>query len=447
MIIGLRRILIPLLIFLFAVFTAFAQEEPNPQASTTTKKDVVKGPRAVGVLEWTAQGPRLIPVAIKVDDQFYDASLYLAQPVPLALENGVVYEVQKSGDPQGDFTLSEAEQSPGGLWLGLGNFDSKAAQDMRKAAAAKRAEREAKQKAEEEKEELGDRPVLKRGPKASVPGNTGSDKPATPTTSQPPAQSSPPTTTASSPQPAPEPPKAEASGEPNRPILRRGKPVEEQASQIHEKIPEKKPVPLPPGMGKLDVAVSDASKVAQHSYKWSWANPQEEQNMKSQAEKMAQAALMDYAKKIGGPMPGALQDVKLEAYDLSYSNSATVVLSARVLPEVRSTAVRRGAKGTTTSKPAEAPAENVTPALEYYVTVVGREDIYGQLQKELTFVTDNKHLDAFPRMQLIDAVDADGNGSGDLLFESTSDNSNAFVIYRDTGWRLDKLIQVPAPKV
>lgn len=451
MIIGSRPILISLLILVFAAFTAFAQEEPNSQPTATTKKDDVKGPRAIAVLEWTAQGPRLIPVAIKIEGQFYDASLYLAQPVPMALENGVVYEVQKSGDSLGDFTLSEAEQTQSGLWLGVGKFDSKASQEMRRAAASKRVEREAKQKAQEEKEELGDRPVLHRSPKATTPSSdTSSDKPATPSTQSPaqaPPQSS--ASTASEPQAAPasEAPKSEATSDPNRPILRRGKPAEEQASSIHEQIPGKKPVPPPPGMGKLDVAVSDANKIQQHSYAWSWANPQEEQNMKSQAEKMARAAVMDYAKKTGGPMPGELQDVTLQAYDLSYSNSATVVLTAKVLPGVRSTAVRRGAKGAATAKPAEPPAENATPALEYYVTVVGREDIYGQLQKQLTFATDSKHLDAFPRMQLVDVVDADGNGSGDLLFESTSDNSNAFVIYRDTGWRLDKLIQVPAPRV
>ncbi len=140
MIIGSRRILTTLLISVFLTFTGFAQEEPNPQATATTKKEDVKGPRAIAVLEWTTQGPRLIPVTIKVDNQFYDASLYMAQPVPMALENGVVYEVQKSGNPLGDFTLSEAEQTPGGLWLGVGKFDSKADQDKRKAAAAKRVE-------------------------------------------------------------------------------------------------------------------------------------------------------------------------------------------------------------------------------------------------------------------------------------------------------------------
>ncbi len=449
MIIGSRRILTTLLISVFLTFTGFAQEEPNPQATATTKKEDVKGPRAIAVLEWTTQGPRLIPVTIKVDNQFYDASLYMAQPVPMALENGVVYEVQKSGNPLGDFTLSEAEQTPGGLWLGVGKFDSKADQDKRKAAAAKRVEQEAKQKAQEEKEELGERPVLHRAPKASAPApDTSSDKPTTPppTSSQVPAQSSSPAPTASTPQTTPE-PKPPESTDPNRPILRRGKPSEEQASSINEKIAEKKPVPPPPGMRKMEAAVSDASKLQQHSYKWDWASSAEAENMKSQAQKLELATVMDYAKKTGGPMPGALQDVTIEPYDLSYSNAATVVLTARVLPEVRTTAVRRGAKSATAQKPSETPATAVTPVFEYYVTVVGREDIYGQLQKQLTFATDSKHLDAFPRMQLVDVVDVDGNGSGDLLFESTSDNSNAFVIYRDTGWRLEKLIQVPAPKV
>jgi hypothetical protein len=458
MIIGSCRILILLLLSIFLAVTAVGQEMPNPQPSvTTSKKPEVKGPRAVAVLEWTARGPRLIPVSIRVGDQFYDASLYMAQPVPMALDSGVIYEVQKAGDKLGDFTLKEAEQTPAGLWLGVGKFDSKADEDKHKAEEAKRAENEAKEKKKEEQDELGGPPVLKRStPKSDTesssqkpekkPDSAPSSTSQSPAPTQAPAPSASPTSTPEQASTSSASSKSD-SGDMDRPILRRGKPAEEQASSIHANIKVKPPVPPPPGMDRLEVAVSDASNTPQHSYKWDWANPEEKQNMKAAAEKLAQSALLDYAKKTGGPMPGALQDVKIEAYDLSYSNAPTVVLSARVLPEVRSTVVRRGAKKPAKVAKEEQPPENVAPGFEYYVTVVGQEDIYGKMQKRLTFATDNKHLDAFPRLQLVGVVDADGNGNGDLLFESTSDRSNAFVIYRDTGWRLEKAIQVPAPKV
>jgi len=442
-----RRILISVLLSGFLALTAAAQEMPTP-APTSTKKDTVKGPRAVAVLEWTAKGPRLIPVAIKIDDQFYDASLYMAQPVPMALDSGVIYEIQNAGEHLGDFTLSEAAQTANGLWLGMGKFDSKADEDKRKAVAARRSAAAAKQKSDEEKEELGDRPVLKRAtPKSSAPPAEtapSTEKPTNTSTSQ----SSPPAPSPAAEVSAPAPPKpqvTETSHDPDRPILRRGKPAEEQATSINEKIPEKKPVPPPPGVSKMEVAVSDASPSQPHSYKWDWAHPTEEQNIKAQAQKLALATLADYAKKTNGPAPGILQDVKVEAYDLNYNNEPTVILSARVLPESKPSPAHRGTRTAKAAVPQETPS--TTPGFEYYVTIVGREDIYGQLQKKLAVATDNKHLDAFPRLQLVGIVDADGNGSGDLLFQSTSDRSESFVIYRDNGWTLEQLIQVPEPKV
>ena len=440
MIMRRRRILIFLLVVLAAMpvlARPMPQSPADQQPTYAAKKDQVKGPRAVAVLEWTAKGPRLVPVCIKIDDQFYDAGLYMAQPVPMSIDNGVIYQVQKAGEPLGDFTLGEAEQTPNGLWVGLGSFDSKADQDKRKAEVARRTADAAKAKAAEEKAEEGDRPVLKRKAKAGAPSDESS-KPAAPANSQP-------TTAASTPppQPKPQPQLTEVENDPNRPILRRGKPQQVQANSLgDESLPEKKPVPPPPGMGKVEVAVSDAGPSQQHSYKWTWANPEEEQKMKAAAQKLALATLTAYAGQTNGPKPGALEDVKIDVYDLNYSNAPTVILSARVLPEVSKPATRRGVKMAKAAEPTKAPA-----GFEYYVTVVGREDIYGELQKELAVASDNRHLDAFPRMQLIDVVDVDGNGAGDLLFQSTNDESRSFVVYRDLGWSLQEVIRVPEPKV
>ena len=94
-------------------------------------------------------------------------------------------------------------------------------------------------------------------------------------------------------------------------------------------------------------------------------------------------------------------DYDLRAFDLDFSNSPTLVLTAK------------------------APAPSAKPAgggeFDYFVTVVARVDINGQAQKIFTSVTDNPHLDAFPRMEIIDALDADANGRGDLLFREHSD--------------------------
>ena len=47
--------------------------------------------------------------------------------------------------------------------------------------------------------------------------------------------------------------------------------------------------------------------------------------------------------------------------------------------------------------------------------------------------TDSRHLDVSPRMELIDVVDADGDGRGELLFRQTSDAGSAYAIYRVAG--------------
>jgi hypothetical protein len=58
------------------------------------------------------------------------------------------------------------------------------------------------------------------------------------------------------------------------------------------------------------------------------------------------------------------------------------------------------------------------------------------LQKLFFAQTDSHHLDVSPRMELIDAVDADGDGRGELLFRRTSDAGSAYAIYRVTADQL-----------
>jgi len=89
--------------------------------------------------------------------------------------------------------------------------------------------------------------------------------------------------------------------------------------------------------------------------------------------------------------------------------------------------------------PARTGAPNAD--LQYLVTVVARNDIYGDLHKAFASITDTQHLDVLPRMEFIDAVDADGDGRGELLFREISDAGNAFVLYRVIGDQLWPLFQ------
>ena len=96
----------------------------------------------MAVVEWTPSGPHLIPVSIFVDGKFYDAGLYLANPVPMALEPGNIYEIQKSGDPAGLFTVNSAmELQASNTFYGVGKITSQADVEAanKRAAAAKAA--------------------------------------------------------------------------------------------------------------------------------------------------------------------------------------------------------------------------------------------------------------------------------------------------------------------
>ena len=109
-------------------------------------------------------------------------------------------------------------------------------------------------------------------------------------------------------------------------------------------------------------------------------------------------------------------NVTLHIFDLSNSNQPVLVLSATARPA------------------APGSSENVAEPKE--ITLIARTNLEGDLKKLFFSQTDTRHLDETPRMELIDAVDADGDGRGELLFRRTFDNGSAYSIYRVTADRL-----------
>ena len=82
--------------------------------------------RAVAVLEWTGDrnhpnATRLVPVSLFDGEHLQDGALYLARPVPLALDSGTEYEVEGSGLPQGWFDIDGAREI-GNDWFGFGKW-------------------------------------------------------------------------------------------------------------------------------------------------------------------------------------------------------------------------------------------------------------------------------------------------------------------------------------
>jgi hypothetical protein len=91
--------------------------------------------RAVGVYEWTGDmakpaASRLIPVTLYIDKHLEDAGLYLARPVPFALQSGNLYELDEAGVPKGNLDLVYARhlqaanlaQAYDDGWFGYGSF-------------------------------------------------------------------------------------------------------------------------------------------------------------------------------------------------------------------------------------------------------------------------------------------------------------------------------------
>jgi hypothetical protein len=92
--------------------------------------------RAVGVYEWTGpldkpKAARLVPVSLFINGQMRDAGIYLAQPVPFALETGNVYAIEFAGQPKGTLDVKMARDmatqgvivdNPEGSWYGYGRF-------------------------------------------------------------------------------------------------------------------------------------------------------------------------------------------------------------------------------------------------------------------------------------------------------------------------------------
>lgn len=495
---------------LFVKATTAQEERPqiNPGERKAPRKKEA-GPRAVGVLQMAANGKAtLVPVAILVNGKFYDASAYKADPVPMALDSGNVYEGERTGNSLGLFTVNSAlhgnapnVQSP---WIGTGSWLPKGTENAGPAIKAEATpvgidstegpprltknpaavnptppaskETPPAAKPPSSAPPSGDEPPRLNKPKSDASDSAGSGQSA-PTSSAPgkPADSKAGTPASGTPKPADakpgdakpgdaktERPNVPASdsgaSEANRPRLRRGKPPE---SFAEETVPGYSKFGATPSTDKgkpvdsatatpvdLIPAISDASGPDPRSYQFDWIKGEEgdrRQQMTTLAKEQLQAYLGAQAKaKVaggsGGPKgPGAssrkapepvLEDIRMIAYDLWNNNVPVIVFRADAhLPP----------------PPAGRP-QSADTQLQYSILLVAYPDIYGNLRKIYSGVTDKYHLDITPRLELVDAVDADGDGRGELLFKKTSDAGNGWVIYRVTPDKLWKMFDSLNPE-
>ena len=428
-------------------------DDNQTQINAKPKK---RGPRAIAVLELLPGGSaRLVPVALWIDDRYYDASLYGANPEPFALQPDTVYEATHYGEPTGFFTVQTPEQIKGS-WIGDGRWKPRNAfSELKSKQPAQQAE------ANPAPLPADGRPTLRRPGDTSTSaasGNSGSggsasssssgvkpipDEPAdrptlkksspdTPTSSAassaPPEQSSAP----ASQKPASVSESAAAETDPNRPLLRRGS--QPQPATSTAAAADHSPAAMGTAQGQVTgtlpklgrnsyPAVSDAGVYETRSLLYPLTSAEREEK----SEQLRDLALDEIRKfastRRAPPVPktATITDYELRAFDLDYSNSPTLVLTA-TLPVEGAKSARGG-------------------EFDYYVTVVAHESVDNTPIKIFAMVSDSNHLDAYPRMDIIDAVDADANGRGDLLFRQYFDTSISYSLYRVYPYQMEKVFE------
>ncbi len=437
---NLRGLVIRGLVLLAAAGLAFGQSSSGSKTH--------KGPRALGLLELASNGKsRLIPITILDDGKFYDASAYKASPVPMALWAETEYEGFRSGISQGLFTVTAALENPRtNEWIAEGTWQTA------EALAAKHVKKSVSSVPRGMNQDEGP-PVLRHSgakPKPPEPASTPSAPAAPPAAppASPSAPAAPPPAPSPSTPPAPSSANTSASSPPsvptsepedaNRPVLKRGKPAPAPTSPetlsasntvapkpaVRESLPNGSKVELIP-------AISDADGPEPHPYTYE-LKPEQVETCRKKMLALAADELRARVQQVTGemassaaPAPTSRQhiarpnkpaqptfdDVELNIFDLSSSNEPIIVLTAS----------------------SQMPSHGTENQPKYFVTLVARQDINGDFHKAFSSVTDSQHLDVEPRYELIDAVDVDGDGRGELLFRKVYDASSAFVVYRVIG--------------
>jgi hypothetical protein len=333
--------------------------------------------RATAMLEVTTDSAgivstRVVPITILDEGTFHDAGIYKATPQPMALDKGIVYEGQTSGLPVGYATILSSTNNKG--WTALGKWQL---------AEAKKAPTPPPVATGD------DRPLLHRGDATPTPtpSSTDSDNPP-----------------------------AGAPDDADRPILRRRTPEKPEPQATPQPsptptdgaVPAVKPRVFTPGT-KTYVAVSDNESADTRSFEFKW-KAGEEPAMEAKMRKLALAQLPRENAQLNA---NSLKNVVMRSFDLDLSNDAVIVLSA----EIPGSYLTPGAKGT--------PGKFISR----YVTVIARVDFEGVPQKLASSVTDSSRLDVAPRLELIDAVDVDGDGLAELLFREYSFDEKSFIVY------------------
>ncbi len=405
---------------------------------------------------------RLVPVAIWDGSQFQPASLYLADPTPLSVQSGTLYELMKDGSGVGQVEVLHAEQIARGRfasdWIGLGKFlpnpppgpgfkipanltaKAKFSSDMPHfaykppaatgVAGGMAASSSGGPTNDGANAEPG-RPTLEQRPRISGPSTSSTTTPAEegrPTLHQPAiaSQSGPPILHHRSAAQELNSRQATPSG---RPILRYDTHTVSPVTQLKQDAL----TGMPPEMHQI-AAISDSDGTTGHSYAWDWPTPGD----KTAALRKLEALALQYLTPPNPPAPPkttpkrsptpartpaaprnlhahdgkpaqpvpapplTLTHEHFRAFQLDYGSGPVYVFSART----------------------SAPYGSTT-----YITLIAQPDFAGGLIPLFKTITRSNLLEYQPRMRLIDAVDATGTGRADLLFDLIYRRDRHFALF------------------
>ena len=453
---------------------------------------VVKKPeavvRAVTVYEWTGDeakptASRMVPVSVFIDGQMQDAGIYLARPIPFALDTGTVYEVRKAGVPEGTIEVAYdhhlttggagggAEEIDNG-WLGYGAFQPKPKEvevARKQSGPLSKIEvsggsrpstsrnggstgGDAGAKTDDGGADSGggkdaDRPTFHKRPEASTPKADDSATDKAGGTSDPDDPAERPTLKRRTPAEIKADQKkkdtakvvggTDLNDDPDRPTLHRGAP---EGSTLEQRIPPL--VGLPKEMRQM-VAVSDAKDHAVHEFGRAWENDAERAQVLAKMEEFARGAM---AGNGGGGTVGAASSQTKTAAGRSAGTGMTSKAKRRV-PAVAAAPVPLSDEvlsGYTLSYGGAATyvytaTSGGDAGVARYLTLVAQEEPNTGLKVALANVTDAGHLDRTPRMRLVDAVDADGSNRASLLMELRAQHTRQFALYRVIGAQAEQV--------
>jgi hypothetical protein len=455
--------------------------------------------RATAVLEYTGDltrptAARLIPVAVWDGERYQPGGLYMAQPMPMAVESGTQYELLDAGLSKGLFDV-KAAANVSGSWIATGSYQKPLAPKVSKLKTSKTLPQLVKDVGSDDGKPHfahrpsdsgsgssssgsgsgsgtttgsgsgsgsggastsasgtapatdSDGPTLHRRTNTTTGEQTGSgsssgsgsntaSKPAPevdpdrPTLHRPPAA-------ATNPNDNGAPVSATTNVDPDRPRLQHGRPADLESLDVPSTVAIAKLAGGAPNL-KLIAAVSDIKTREPHSYVYSWSDPEDAKKMQAALEDMAKNLLAGNALKssVSGQTFGASKTTTQKTGAQKTATTATTTHGAHkaapkpVLPDLADEQFKAYELSFGGGATLVFSAKTGQGDATKYVTIIAQPDFNGVPQVLFKQVTRENELDVIPRMQLVDAVDTDADNRAELIFELAGKSDQQFAIYR-----------------